>query len=614
MNSVRAPLTSLLLVAGATGCFAACSAYDTPLPPTPQVVVAAKPPPAISGGTLIMAKNGLAVAADSDRDRVFAVDLTSNKKVAEIALEEGDEPGRLAEDGQGLIHVALRNGGGVATIDIAAGEVVARTPVCAAPRGLAYQASEDAILVACAGGELATLKGGKVTQTLHLDSDLRDVIVQEGEVFVSRFRNAELLKISLGAVQQRVTLLPFANGAFDENGNAQSFEPEVAWKMIPMNATKSIAMVHQRAMTTPVKIHVEGGYSGGGGGCGNTIVQGTVSVFHRGTPYTGSENGDMLQPMVGAPLFGSVLPVDAAVDEGNSRIAVVSAGSGTVVISSTFDFENQGDGCGFNQTPAPVVGTPVAVAWSPTLGKFVAQTREPAGIVVLDETGNPATTIDAGGESVADTGHQMFHTNPGGLTALACASCHPEGRDDGRVWNFDPIGARRTPTLGGGVLQTAPLHWDGDMSGLDMIMDEVFVKRMGGQVQGPRKIKAFSAWIDALPTFKPNAVVDAEAVARGKALFEDQTVGCSGCHSGPRYTNNLAKDVGTGQAFQVPPLMGLASRAPYMHDGCAATLKDRFSPTIPGNGRDNCGGTKHGDVSKLDEAQIDDLVAFLETL
>jgi len=34
-------------------------------------------------------------------------------------------------------------------------------------------------------------------------------------------------------------------------------------------------------------------------------------------------------------------------------------------------------------------------------------------------------------------------------------------------------------------------------------------------------------------------------------------------------TNNQSADVGTGGTFQVPSLVDLAHRAPYMHDGCA---------------------------------------------
>jgi cytochrome c peroxidase len=59
--------------------------------------------------------------------------------------------------------------------------------------------------------------------------------------------------------------------------------------------------------------------------------------------------------------------------------------------------------------------------------------------------------------------------------------------------------------------------------------------------------------------------------------------------------------------MQVPSLIGVAYRAPFIHTGCAATLRDRFDPSCGG-------GDKHGHTSQLDGGQIDDLVAYLETL
>lgn len=56
----------------------------------------------------------------------------------------------------------------------------------------------------------------------------------------------------------------------------------------------------------------------------------------------------------------------------------------------------------------------------------------------------------------------------------------------------------------------------------------------------------------------------------------------------------------------MPSLRGIGLRAPFMHDGCAPTLHDRFGA---------CGGgDKHGVTSGLTPAQIDDLVAYLMTL
>ena len=78
------------------------------------------------------------------------------------------------------------------------------------------------------------------------------------------------------------------------------------------------------------------------------------------------------------------------------------------------------------------------------------------------------------------------------------------------------------------------------------------------------------------------------------------------CHVGPQYTNNALVNVGTGGMFKVPSLIGLAARAPYMHDGCAVTLRDRFT---------TCGNSPlHGNTATLSAAQLDDLIAFLESL
>ena len=72
-----------------------------------------------------------------------------------------------------------------------------RRNVCPMPRGIAYDASTDAIHVACRGGELVTLPaaGGAATRTVRLDRDLRDVIVSGDHLHVTRFRSAELLVV-----------------------------------------------------------------------------------------------------------------------------------------------------------------------------------------------------------------------------------------------------------------------------------------------------------------------------------------------------------------------------------------------------------------------------------
>jgi DNA-binding beta-propeller fold protein YncE len=117
-------------------------------------VSAADPPPAISGGTLAILADGVtAVAADPDRDTIAVANLTTQLLTANIALQPHDEPGRLVADAAGRVHVILRRGGALVTIDPVAGTILARRAACPIPRGVAYDPATDLVHVACMGGE-----------------------------------------------------------------------------------------------------------------------------------------------------------------------------------------------------------------------------------------------------------------------------------------------------------------------------------------------------------------------------------------------------------------------------------------------------------------------------
>jgi cytochrome c peroxidase len=229
------------------------------------------------------------------------------------------------------------------------------------------------------------------------------------------------------------------------------------------------------------------------------------------------------------------------------------------------------------------------------------QSRQPATLFI-DDTKSIVLSTD----SRADTGHAIFHANAG--ASIACASCHLEGSDDGRAWSFDnTVGARRTQSLRGGISGTEPFHWDGDQTDFPALMTEVFGSRMAGPTLTDPQLAANVHWIDQIPLI-PQAAGDIMAVARGKALFEDaNNVGCVTCHNGPKLTNNLTVDVGTGARFQVARLVGVAQHAPFLHDGRARTLADRFDPSLGG-------GEKHGHTAQLSPDQLADLMAYLGSL
>jgi cytochrome c len=252
------------------------------------------------------------------------------------------------------------------------------------------------------------------------------------------------------------------------------------------------------------------------------------------------------------------------------------------------------------------IGQIIAIIYAPD-GRLVVQSREPAALFVAsstrtDDGSTPTTQIGLAGVSVFDTGHEIFHRDAG--AGVACASCHFEGGDDGHVWRFADQGPRRTQSIDVGLEGTAPFHWVGDMKDIGTLMEQVFVGRMGGVHQSDARRLALEQWMYSIKAPTPLRVAD-EVSARGKVLFEGQAK-CAACHVGSKLTNNETVDVGKGLLLQVPSLIGIGHRAPFMHDGCAATLYDRFNPA--------CGGSAHGNTASLSRPQIDDLVAYLQTL
>jgi mono/diheme cytochrome c family protein len=538
-------------------------------------------PPPLSGGTLLALADGRMLAADPDRDRAYLVDVDA-KKATPIAFSKHDEPGRAIEDASGRVHVVLRGGGAIATIDLKTGAIASRRDVCAAPRGIAFDGDRARIIVACESGELFALDAapdGKATKLAMLDRDLRDVVFQKGRIFVSRFRKADVIELTWdGGV--------IAHERIDVSGLFDAQEPMLAFRMLPSETGDAQpVLVHEIAGRSPLAATTY--YSDATGDFCNPSSPVFSAMSHgRGRP-------PMLLPA------NVVLPVDVAVR--GSRAYVVSAGNGHTkelpqVYAMSLDADD-GSGCGVVVEKLEPRGQATSLALRGS--QVVVQSREPAQLEIFPG----GEIISFGAESREDTGHAIFHANSGG--GVACASCHGEGGDDGRVWTFSDIGLRRTPSLRGTLSGTAPYHWSGDEADIAQLADDVMTVRMNGPKLVDEEKGALQAWLFAIAAPAP-APTDATAAARGKTLFESAEVGCAACHSGAKLTSAKTVDVGTGGEFQVPSLVGVGARAPYLHDGCAATLTERFG---------SCGGgDQHGKTSQLSAAEISDLVSYLSSL
>ncbi len=245
-------------------------------------------------------------------------------------------------------------------------------------------------------------------------------------------------------------------------------------------------------------------------------------------------------------------------------------------------------------------------------------------------------------------GKILFSTARYPLTSrnwIACASCHPDGHSDNRVWK-NPEGLRRTPPLMG-LAHTHPLHWSADRDetqDFEYTIRSQLMQGAGFLGRGLKPKQGFQATELEVKTGGKSKDLDALAIytnsftftlsphipapgklspeaRRGKALFFEETVGCAKCHSGPYYTDSSLTrpyklhDVGTGQddplekmgpKYDTPTLLGVYRSAPYLHHGKAKTLLEVLTTC---NKED-----KHGKTSHLTREQLDDLVAFLKSL
>jgi len=339
-----------------------------------------------------------------------------------------------------------------------------------------------------------------------------------------------------------------------------------------------------------------GGFmTGFGGAAGSAIeIDGTTGA----AGISGAADAGVAPPGMGNAT-GAGNTTGAGGTVGTRSGAGNSPGTGGDFGTGTGGSIGTGTICGIPDPTVPqVVGQPIAVAFDGA-GNIVVQSREPAMLAFADGNNLTLSTV-----SRADTGHTLFHANSGGF--LACGSCHSEGNEDGRTWNFNCEGTRRTQSVQVGLQGTAPFHWGGDEKTFPQLMTDVFVGRMSGPSLSDDQGTALLGWLDAQPRAPKTTPADPTAVTRGQALFSDPLHGCAVCHTGSHFTNNQTMDVGTGGLFQVPSLIGVGSRGPYLHNGCAKTLTDRFG---------SCGGgDQHGITSNLSAAQIADLVAYLNTI
>lgn len=639
--------------------------------PRPTVALGAGP---VSGAIAVTADDSRLVIAAEDHDELLVVDRESHDVLHRVLV--ADAPSHLVLLSSGIAAVTTRYGHTVDLVDIDAGERINRFVVGVEPMGLVeVDAGQLAIVLA---GEkavvLVDVDNGRITERFELDfADPRAIAHVGGTLFVTHMTAGELSMIDLdsGTVDRRRMNV--------ENERGPRLHPNLMRSLTVAPDDSALLVAHSQANADTMRAPLiddngndaEGncGYSG----CANRLgantpsvttidpASGTVVVPRRPQEVDSgwlfppsefaSENAISQPPSLFAPFesrFGSVAlnnPVAVAVADGGRGLLVLNLGTQNVLFLRRDLTGEASDvvgvapvGHGASSLALTRDGT-FAYVWNQfdgtvseiELPSFPERRRGNATEQSnADDDGDAefrevpdfeSTTIAVVEDALApdvSAGRKLFHSatdsRMAANNAISCATCHPDGRSDNRTWQFT-FGPRNTPQLGGGILDTAPFHWPGDVEDV-AALDRMTVRAfMGGTGTDARAMANIGAFIDTIrPAPAPSALQPTldDAQLRGQAIFEDPEVGCTNCHFGNHRTDNRSHDVDTQATsfditrFQTPVLHGVARSAPYLHDGSAGSLLELVLETVA---TDRMG---HG--SELSNQELLDLASFLETL
>jgi YVTN family beta-propeller protein len=566
------------------------------------------------------------LVANSDNGTVTVVDTRARTVLHEIAV--GDKPEGVTWIGAGpRAAVTVYREDAVVFLDTEAGKVVRRLPVPNEPYGIV--ASKD---------------GKRAYVTHEYPGLVTEVDLMTSRVIREIKAGSMVRGIALAPDEKRVYVSEFLTGIL-QAVDLDSGKVVDSWKGHSTDNLARHVLLHPRrpkAYLAHIRSQID-------------KIHGAGSIFPHLSicDLVSSEKGKR-RVSVAMDTYNGVYvvtnPWESDLSPDGKRLYTIYAGTNDMNVSTVIDDDYRE----IERTGLPVrTGqNPRAVRVSPD-GKFVYLSNALDFEVSVHDA---ATMRKLAGIKVCDPpkseewvrGKILFSTANYPLTQrrwVACSSCHPDGHSDGRVWH-NPEGLRKTPSLMG-VAHTHPLHWSADrdevqdfeytirsklMQGAGLLRGAIKPKRDFYPTELEETTSGRSKDLDALAvytnsfdfTLSPHIPAPGKlhpAAERGKKLFFDPAVGCASCHSGPYYTDSSLKkpfnlhDVGTGSddpsekmgpKYDTPTLLGVYRTAPYLHHGKAKTLLEVLTTCNAQN--------KHGKTSHLKPAELDDLVAFLQSL
>ncbi|HID24413.1 MAG TPA: c-type cytochrome [Planctomycetaceae bacterium] len=265
---------------------------------------------------------------------------------------------------------------------------------------------------------------------------------------------------------------------------------------------------------------------------------------------------------------------------------------------------------------------PKGLALTPDQNKLLVANYYSGNVTVFDtQSSKPIGEISLGPQAEPDAarrGEILFHDATFAFQRWhSCASCHlNQGRVDGLRWDFlrDGIGnPNDTPSLVY-MHRTEPLNRRATRkTAAECTRTSITAGHL--IVPTDQQVDDLLAYLVSLrPELSPHRTEDGqltEAAKRGKALFEGKAH-CAGCHPAPYFTDKKMHNVGAispnepDGRYDTPSLIEAYRTAPYLHDGRALTIKDVLIKHDPEG--------KHGKARQLTEQELNDLIEYILSL
>jgi cytochrome c peroxidase len=394
------------------------------------------------------------------------------------------------------------------------------------------------------------------------------------------------------------------------SGTFTSYE-RIFWGVVMQNGLHTIPVASLTAESTTAAAKTAAANEFGDASYGSSYDRSYGSSVGSSNPSGDISYVAHQQYPLGTPSIGSGDPGDLVITNSDTTLLLLS-GVNQVAFrtASHLPFERLKTGL-----------RPEAISLNASQSHAVVVNRFDDSLTLISLSGEaPAveTTIPLGTLrpfTLEEQGEQTFYDARVSLDGwYSCHSCHTDGHTNGLLsdtFGDEDRGAPKKVVTLRGVAHSGPWAWNGSKTSMqDQIKTSLIISM---QTQLPTEelpIDSLAAYLQTLPSVPSVASARAQELdetTRTRLMSSFQKFGCRDCHANDAFTSDSVFDVGLhdemGESeFNPPSLLGVSQRAPYFHDGRAASLADVLK------------SSHHNAELPLKESEIQDMRQLLESL